>query len=82
VSKHTWNYRIVRHKAGHLALHEVHYEDDQPTGMTTEPITFGTAAYIVSSEGVEAARQEVINGLALALADAIKRPVFEPPETW
>jgi hypothetical protein len=39
-----WNYRIVRHDKGTdrewLALHEVHYEDGKPVGVSAEPTTF------------------------------------------
>jgi hypothetical protein len=82
MAKHTWNYRVVKHPQGHMALHEVHYEDGKPTGMTNDPITFGTDAYIVSESGDEAARQEVISALEMALRDAKKHPVVIPPEDW
>ncbi len=67
-----WNYRIVRHKKGHFALHEVYYdEDERPFGMT-EPIDFVADA----DEGPEG----VINALEAALADAKAMPVLEYDE--
>ncbi len=36
-----WNYRVLRHSDGTLAIHEVHYEDvDRPTGCTVNPASF------------------------------------------
>jgi hypothetical protein len=37
----TWNYRVIRHKEGHLALHEVYYnEAGQPRAYSQQPVTF------------------------------------------
>jgi len=71
-----WNYRIVRYKDdSDLGLHEVFYnEAGEATGMTEEPVSF--ACY--SEEGPEG----IIKSLELALADASKYPVFDPPEVW
>ena len=65
----TWNYRVIRHEEGHLALHEVYYDDDgKPNGVTKEPVTFVTD----SDEGITG----IINSLEMALNDAREKPVL------
>ena len=67
-----WNYRIVRHKEGHFALHEVYYdEDERPFGMT-EPIDF----IFDAEEGPEG----LIDALEAALADVKAMRVLEYEE--
>ena len=67
----TWNYRIVRHPQGWLALHEVYYgEDGQPNGYTENPASFGAN----EDEGPAG----IIAALEMALRDARERPVFDP----
>ncbi len=66
----TWNYRIIRHKEGHFALHEVYYDDDgNPDGWTQDPITF----VVDSDEGTAG----LITSLEMALKDARDRPVLD-----
>jgi hypothetical protein len=37
----TWNYRVLRHPDGHLALHEVYYDKaGKPISYTARPIHF------------------------------------------
>src|SRR4051794_14863025 len=37
----TWNHGVIRHKEGHLALHEVYYnEAGQPRAYSQQPVTF------------------------------------------
>ena len=65
----TWNYRIIRHKEGHFALHEVYYDDaGNPNGMTANPISFRSD----SDEGSEG----IAISLERALKDARERPVL------
>lgn len=74
-----WNYRIVRtretrtpvaggeYEQESYALHEVYYDDDgSPIRMTAEPTTFGGET-----------REEMVEALALALHDAIRRPILD-----
>lgn len=67
----TWNYRIVRHERGRenewLGLHEVHYEDGKPVGVTADPVRF------VSDVSIE----DLVASLERALADAGERPVLD-----
>jgi hypothetical protein len=66
----TWNYRVIRHDEGHLALHEVYYDDDgKPNRVTTEPVTFVAE----SDDGITG----LINSLELALNDARERPALD-----
>lgn len=45
MSKHTWNHRVLLHivsdikSDNFLAIHEVHYDDDEVTGWTENPVT-------------------------------------------
>lgn len=65
----TWNYRIIQHKEGHFALHEVYYnEAGKPDGLTDSPVSFGAD----KDEGPEG----IITSLELALKDARERPVL------
>lgn len=66
----TWNYRIIRHTEGHLALHEVYYDDNgKPDRVTAEPITF-VAEYGEGTMGL-------IASLEMALTDARENPVLD-----
>jgi hypothetical protein len=41
----SWNYRIVRHPNGDLALHEVYYDEaGRPDGVTAAPVGFAADA--------------------------------------
>src|SRR3546814_15898931 len=61
----TWNYRILDHGT-HLDLHEVFYDDTgRPEGWAAEPLD-------VASE----TREELLQALEMALADARNRPVL------
>ena len=65
-----WNYRIVRHPNGDLALHEVYDDEDgRPDGVTARPVGFAADA----EEGVG----DLIRQLELALGDARNRPVLD-----
>jgi hypothetical protein len=68
-----WNYRIVKHKDGWFSLHEVYYnKNGEAWGMTNDPCSFSS-----TDES-----NEVISAMSMALADAIKNPIFEEPEKW
>ena len=70
----TWNYRIILHPAtkssdqGWYGLHEVFYEGDEPITWTSEPVTF------ISDE--DEGQRGIWDGLAIALADAVRLPVL------
>ena len=72
----TWNYRIIKYPDENgYGLHEVYYnEDGSPDTMTKDPIDF----VCESEEGPEG----IIRDLEMALADAKKSPVFDPPKEW
>lgn len=66
----TWNYRILRHRDGTLALHEVYYDEQgQPRAYTERPAGFAVDPED-GPEGVQAA-------LETALRDARERPVLD-----
>ena len=66
----SWNYRILRHEDGSLALHEVYYDEDgRPRGYTAE--SAGFCAY--EEEGPEG----ITAALERALRDARERPVLD-----
>lgn len=68
----TWNYRIIDH-GDHLALHEVHYDDDgKPVGYTAEATSFVADP--------EEGRAGIISSLRMALGDAENpgRPTLTP----
>ena len=66
----SWNYRIIRHKEGHFALHEVYYDDaGTPHSYTADPISF------VSDE--EEGPDGIIASLEHALTDARTKPVLD-----
>ena len=68
----TWNYRIVRHRDGDLALHEVYYaKDGKPSSRTDRPCSFACDA----EEGVGG----IVASLKRALKDATERPVLNDP---
>jgi hypothetical protein len=68
-----WNYRVLRHEDGTLALHEVFYDEDgKPSMYTTEPISFAVDA----DEGLSA----LTESLERALRDAKERPVLDASE--
>lgn len=70
-----FNYRIVRHESGDLALHEVYYDDDgAPTSMTAEPVSFECHSH----EG----REGIIKSLEMALYCAKEHDLFVPPPHW
>lgn len=67
----SWNYRIVRHPGGWLALHEVHYgEDGQPNGYTENAASFGAD----EDDGPGG----IIRALEMAIRDVRERLVFDP----
>lgn len=62
-----WNYRLISFdhpEEPWIAIHEVHYDGDKPTGYATG------AAPVLSTEGVEGA-QWVLDRMAEALAKPI-----------
>ena len=66
----SWHYRILRHRDGALALHEVYCnEAGQPNGYTEQPMGFAMDA----DEGADALRQ----ALRRALNDATNRPILD-----
>jgi hypothetical protein len=66
----SWSYRIVHYKNGGYGLHEVYYTDDGAVnGWTADPIDFACD----EDEGANG----VLEGLKLALEDAIRWPVLE-----
>ncbi len=66
----TWHYRVLRHKDGCLALHEVYCDETgQPDGCTVEPVHIGAHP----DEGLAG----VIGSLEMALKDARERPVLD-----
>jgi hypothetical protein len=69
----TWNYRVIRHADGSLALHEVYYDaTGRAVAMTENPVSFG-----VTEEETQA---DLIRTLDRALKDARERPVLEAAE--
>lgn len=69
----TWNYRVLRHEDGSLALHEVYYDKaGRPRGFTRDPVGFAVDA------------EEGLAGLTAsfeqALQDARKRPILDVAE--
>lgn len=68
-----WNYRVLRHEDGTLALHEVFYDEDgKPSMYTNDPISFAVDA----DEGLSA----LTEALERALHDARERPVLDVSE--
>jgi hypothetical protein len=66
----SWNYRILRHQDGTLALHEVHYDQHgRPRAYTAEPTRF----VVDADEGAEGLRAS----LERALHDARTRSVID-----
>ncbi|MCX8281771.1 hypothetical protein OSJ77_16375 [Phyllobacterium sp. 0TCS1.6C] len=66
----TWNYRILRHENGDLALHEVYYDEKgQPKAYTEQPISFFSDA--------EGGPEEIVGSLERALRDAKERSVLD-----
>lgn len=69
----TWSYRIVRHKDGHLGLHEVYYNKaGEPWSRTEDPCSFGAD----KEDGPES----VVTSLKMALKDAETWPVLDDLE--
>ena len=72
-----WNYRVMRHEGGWLAVHEVYYDEAGGLrGYTAEPVAFGTPDDDLKG---------VIRNLLRAARNARTLPVleakdFEPPE--
>ena len=70
----TWNYRIILHQPTEFhnerwyALHEVFYERGKPTSWTENPITFVC--------GEDEGQRGIWNSLAMALSDALRRPLL------
>lgn len=65
-----WNYRVLRHEDGTLALHEVFYDEDgAPSMYTTDPISFA----VDGDEGLTA----LTEALERALCDAKERPLLD-----
>jgi hypothetical protein len=66
----TWNYRVMRFPDGHLAVHEVYYDDrGRPVGYTEHPVSFAVDA----AEGFQA----LIESMKQALGDALERPILD-----
>lgn len=65
----SWNYRVLRHLDGSLALHEVYYRKGKPVSCTLNPVCFG----VDGDEGL----QGLIASLELALRDARERPILD-----
>lgn len=66
----SWNYRVVRHATGLLALHEVYYtETGAPRARTAEPCGFISD----EDEGLEG----LVISLRRALSDAQMRPILD-----
>lgn len=65
----SWNYRVLRHLDGSLALHEVYYRKGKPVSFTLNPVCFG----IDGDEGL----QGLIASLEMALRDARERPILD-----
>lgn len=69
----SWNYRVIRHEDGTLALHEVYYDEaGTPVMYTVEPANFAVDA----DEGLS----DLIAALETALRDAKERPVLNAQE--
>ncbi|GAB4228069.1 MAG: hypothetical protein Kow0032_07950 [Methyloligellaceae bacterium] len=68
-----WNYRVLRHEDGTLALHEVFYDENgKPSMYTNDPISFA----VDGDEGLPA----LTEALEHALRDARERPVLDVSE--
>jgi len=68
-----WNYRVLRHPDGHLALHEVYYDNaGKPISYTAKPIHFA----VDEDEGLPG----LTASLELALRDAKERPILDVSE--
>lgn len=68
----TWNYRIVRHADGSLALHEVYYDSEgTPSARSSEPTFF----VVDEEEGSEG----LIKSLEMALESVKKHGVLDDP---
>lgn len=66
----TWNYRVLRHPDGALALHEVYYDaSGRPDRYTAVPVSFAVDA----DEGLTG----LIASLERALNDARERPILD-----
>lgn len=70
----SWNYRIVKHVLEdgepYYGLHEVHYDDKgEPKNWTESAARFGGDS-----------AEEVQDALFMAIKDAFRYPVFEPPK--
>lgn len=66
----TWNYRVMRHADGSIAMHEVYYDDNgKPEHWSKEPTTF-------IGDGDDALEQ-LICGLETAAKDARQRPILD-----
>jgi hypothetical protein len=69
----TWNYRVLRHPDGHLALHEVYYDKTgKPVNYTVNPVSFA----VDEDEGLHG----LTAFLELALRDAKERPILDVSE--
>lgn len=64
----TWDYRVVRHSDGTLAIHEVHYERGKPKAMRGSPAASGAG----EDEGAAVIRTALEGALR-----AIGRPVLK-----
>ena len=66
----TWNYRVVRHPDGTLALNEAYYDDAGALkAATAEPISFVADP----DEGLDG----IVRSLEMAFADAKRHPVLD-----
>ena len=69
----TWNYRIVKYADGRgYGLHEVYYDKKGKEISMTE-----TPAIFVGDDP-----EEIHGSMIIARTDAIRRPIFEEPESW
>lgn len=66
----TWNYRVIRHEDGSLALHEVYYRHDgTPWALTDDP-----AGFVANAED---GPEGLVRAIETALRDARERPVLD-----
>lgn len=69
----SWNYRIIRHPEGSLALHEVHYDDaGTPRAVSARPASFAT-----DFGDDDTQRLEDLRGSLTLAAGAFEKPVLD-----
>lgn len=68
-----WNYRVMRHEGGWLAVHEVSYDEaGRPTSYSVEPTIFGVPD--------EDDLKGLIRNLLRAARNARTLPMLEPSD--